>query len=733
MGDVEFVEEADPAEAKPTPAAEDAESDSAEEQAPAAVPEIVAEDAESDSSEDQIPAAVPELAAEDTKAVLSVEDQIPNIDDLGPAGEDTSQSTKNVSDSQEAPEFSCLDDLLPHNGIPLVIIWINEDGDNSTIYDMNESRDHSVKCIGTVEIRFPDGYSIGDVSLDTTTEEMLLEYIRGRGNSTWGAPKKPYKIKFDSKQDLVDMGKSKEWALLANSLDPTVMKNRITYELGEMMGLGETPQIVPVEVVMIGSQNGSEYLGLYDLSETIKFEKSRLDLKTPDEDATQEEGDRNITGAYLVSLFNWSQDSDDPSSNHFTTDAVNNVFGFMFREPEFESEDLTEAQKAQREYMQTYIRDLEVLIMTDDYIDEEQHQLIADKMDLTSTADYWWVQIFSKNTDSYATSSTYMYKPADDKLYWGPLWDFDMGFAFDVNEEELDPTSAEGYYTIGFPWIDHLRESDPYFVKLLKDRWGELQPKLEALTADGGIIDQFKTEIAGAQADDYRKWSYAAGYNPYYKGVSDYDAVIDRLKQLIDARVIWFSENLETVGSFLTVSMDAAGGTGVMADIITVKKDGEFELPVCEFTPENGSEFVGWKIGDKLYGEGDVVTLSKDTVIMAVWKVTAPDDEPVDEPTEIVTPVPDKPAAVEFVAYETKPDKKTEDDPSDTVANAGRSEERKAEVTAGNRKYRSPDSGDEPETLLWLLILVVAGIAGGLRAVSIMKPNPGAVTPLGLR
>ena len=59
-------------------------------------------------------------------------------------------------------------------------------------------------------------------------------------------------------------------------------------------------------------------------------------------------------------------------------------------------------------------------------------------------------------------------------------------------------------------------------------------------------------------------------------------------------RVVWFNENLETVGSFLTVSMDAAGGTGVMADIITVKKGGEFELPACEFAPESGSEFVGW-------------------------------------------------------------------------------------------------------------------------------------------
>ena len=121
-----------------------------------------------------------------------------------------------------------------------------------------------------------------------------------------------------------------------------------------------------------------------------------------------------------------------------------------------------------------------------------------------------------------------------------------------------------------------------------------MQPKLGALTADSGIIDQFKTEIAGAQTDDYRKWSYAAAGNSDYKGVSDYDAVIERLKQFIDARVVWFNENLETVGSFLTVSMDAAGGTGVMADIITVKKDGEFELPACEFAPESGSEFVGW-------------------------------------------------------------------------------------------------------------------------------------------
>ena len=43
--------------------------------------------------------------------------------------------------------------------------------------------------------------------------------IKGRGNSTWGLPKKPYKIKLDSKTNLFSMGKNKHWVLLANYYD----------------------------------------------------------------------------------------------------------------------------------------------------------------------------------------------------------------------------------------------------------------------------------------------------------------------------------------------------------------------------------------------------------------------------------------------------------------------------------------------------------------------------------
>ena len=53
-------------------------------------------------------------------------------------------------------------------------------------------------------------------SIGTKTEPLDME-IKGRGNYSWtGFDKKPYRIKFDKKQNLFDMGKAKKWILLAN-------------------------------------------------------------------------------------------------------------------------------------------------------------------------------------------------------------------------------------------------------------------------------------------------------------------------------------------------------------------------------------------------------------------------------------------------------------------------------------------------------------------------------------
>ena len=96
----------------------------------------------------------------------------------------------------------------PVNGVPLVIVRVDEsedaissaqtddpEHDYGTIADMNESEDHSVRCVGTVQVLVPEGFQGEYGSADVPADALELEYIRGRGNTTWqdSDDKKPYK------------------------------------------------------------------------------------------------------------------------------------------------------------------------------------------------------------------------------------------------------------------------------------------------------------------------------------------------------------------------------------------------------------------------------------------------------------------------------------------------------------------------------------------------------------
>ena len=115
----------------------------------------------------------------------------------------------------------------PQNGIPLVIVRIDEsdatiaaarqsDSEHpyGKIADMNGSNDHSVRCKGTVEILVPDSFTSEYGSSAVPAGEIELDYIRGRGNSTWSTDegaKNPYKIQLSSAADLFGMGAGKSW------------------------------------------------------------------------------------------------------------------------------------------------------------------------------------------------------------------------------------------------------------------------------------------------------------------------------------------------------------------------------------------------------------------------------------------------------------------------------------------------------------------------------------------
>ena len=104
-------------------------------------------------------------------------------------------------------------------------------------------------------------------------EETAVQ-IRGRGNTTWYLPKKPYRLKFSKKQNFGGLpAKAKSFVLIANFLDQTLMRNTVAFKIADMLGLPYTNHSVPVELVVNGTYRGS-----YMLSEKIGINGGSVDI-----------------------------------------------------------------------------------------------------------------------------------------------------------------------------------------------------------------------------------------------------------------------------------------------------------------------------------------------------------------------------------------------------------------------------------------------------------------------
>ena len=112
--------------------------------------------------------------------------------------------------------------------------------------------------------------------------------VKGRGNSSWGYDKKPYSIKLDEKASLLDIPKTKKYAIVASYTDSTLMRNYITYKAyQDLIGIDYVPKCEFVDVYLNGKYNG-----IYILVERISIEKNKINIAEADED--------NITGGYLI-------------------------------------------------------------------------------------------------------------------------------------------------------------------------------------------------------------------------------------------------------------------------------------------------------------------------------------------------------------------------------------------------------------------------------------------------
>ena len=384
-----------------------------------------------------------------------------------------------------------------NNGIPVIRLEIGADEFNRVL----ESPDHSYRAHGgTLSVEIPEGWT-GEFGPVQELKDLALDYIRGRGNSTWLNAKKPFRFKLEKGADLLGMGSNKHWVLLANACDATLLRNTLMSYAGRAFGLEYTPKMVPADLYVNGS-----YMGSYVLAEHIRIGKNRVNI-----------GDNG----FLLSMEPYEEE---PEENVFATSRGER---FLSEDPDF-----TETPAGDRKaFLADFLQKTEDAIFSG---------AAAEYMDLRSAAKYWWIEQFYINGDGAYTPSTYLYI-TEGKLYWGPLWDFDLApYVGDMG----DPESAQGFDTIRTLWIDRLRAFDEGFRQILAEEWNNLAPILEGMAADGGAIDRYAEEIRAS-----REQNDAYGYGDEAVWTGEPEALIAGMKDWYRQRIAWISGHLEELGS----------------------------------------------------------------------------------------------------------------------------------------------------------------------------------------
>lgn len=332
--------------------------------------------------------------------------------------------------------------------------------------------------------------------------------IRGRGNSTWYYPKKPYALKLNKKAEILGMPQHKRWVLLANWMDRTLMRNDFAFEIARNTGLEWTPRGQFVEVILNGN-----HVGNYYLCEQIKVDKNRVDIVEMTEEDM--EGD-DITGGYLMEL-----DVLYDEVNKF--ESAIKGFPYMFKEPD---EDVL--QPVQFKYMEDYVNQLEELLYSEDWLDKREYEKY---IDLSSFADWWFVYELSMNSEPGWPKSSYMYKDRNQKLFAGPVWDFDWG--------TFMPERSNEYMIKGAIYYDRLFE-DPEFVKIVKNRWQILKPQFESVP---NTIRSQANKIRHSEWINHELWPISSIVNgDEYMSFKD---AVNRMINAYELKLSWLDQQIK--------------------------------------------------------------------------------------------------------------------------------------------------------------------------------------------
>ena len=335
--------------------------------------------------------------------------------------------------------------------------------------------------------------------------------IKGRGNSSWKFPKKPFRLKFDEKISLLDMHKDKSWVLLPNYNDKSMLRNSLAFYMSSISNLDYTPESHFVELIF-----NNKHWGTYQLCEKVKISNHRV--------AVGDDG-------FLLEV-----DSRAPSeadSRYFAVSHLENVVNI--KDPEVAYGD------ANYNYAKDFVIKADNALFSNNFTDPKTGWQAY--MDMDSFVDWYLIHEIGKNLDSNFDTSCYMHFARGGKLIMGPVWDMDVAYG-NMNQANQSCYKPTGFHIKLTQWYSRLFR-DPAFVKRVKERFNYFYRHQNDILANVNADAQYLKLSAQENNEVWHLFNVMTW--PNYNIWGSYQNEVQELKTWFVTRMEWLKTQFDSM------------------------------------------------------------------------------------------------------------------------------------------------------------------------------------------
>ncbi|MGH3474556.1 MAG: CotH kinase family protein [Aeromicrobium sp.] len=382
-----------------------------------------------------------------------------------------------------------------------------------------------------------------------------LSVMKGRGNYSWSFRRQSYTLKLGDDVDICGMGENKKYALVSQDYDKALARNALAQYVGKKFdNMAWTPDSVPVDLYLNGV-----YKGNYMLVERIAIDSDRIDIdelkggedcqdvETPEDQVGVPSHPNNnppcVTGGYILE-WDFRRGAD--------VDVTAGGRGWVgIKDPEFDRDRenaITDQgiTTQQTNYIDNYLGQTDSALLS-----AASNNNWMNYIDMASAVDYYLAMEYMKPVDGHMWASVYMYKPRNGKLFFGPMWDFDLAAGsanragnvvsssswylrdnLQVSAMQPECSSCTKYNT----WFNQLNKNSAFKAAKAK-RWNEVQATLNV----SGFLDGHKANIATSAAQTYASYNHSYRISQYQVIKSDFDADYSYLRSWASNRRAWIN------------------------------------------------------------------------------------------------------------------------------------------------------------------------------------------------